>query len=87
MNSKPNKYQNRGIFANSMLNKYLGQSPNKTVSDIGAGFGHMEEKVIEIGGLWQPFDSIQKIEKTTIWDLNNAVPEGASNAGIVLLVI
>ncbi len=86
MKTKPNIYQNRGIFAKTMLHKYFSQSPNKIVSDIGAGFGHMETSVVEIGGTWQPFDYVQKIDKTTIWDLNCTAPKDASNAGIVLFL-
>ncbi|MFD0835498.1 methyltransferase domain-containing protein [Mariniflexile aquimaris] len=79
-------FKNRGEFADTMLDKYFPNSPNGIVSDIGAGFGHMKEKIESINGLWQPFDSVKKIDETIIWNLNNQAPRGVNNAGIVVFL-
>ena len=79
-------YDNRAIFANEMLDKYFDSAPNNVVSDIGAGFGHMRQKIDDIGGEWQPFDYFKKIEETAIWDLNNKVPQSSKKAGTALFL-
>ena len=42
---KIKEYKDRAIFANEMLDKYFTSTPNLIVSDIGAGFGHMQNKI------------------------------------------
>ena len=61
-------------------------APNKVISDIGAGFGHMEKKIISIGGEWQPFDYYKKMDKSIIWDLNNSFPSQTKKAGSVIFL-
>lgn len=82
METKIKTYNDRATFANEMLDKYYSKSPNKIVSDIGAGFGHMKSKIINLGAIWQPFDYVKKIEDSIEWDLNNCVPENTTKAGI-----
>lgn len=79
-------YKNRGEFAEFMLRKYISHTPNKIVSDIGAGFGHMQPHVEALKALWQPFDYIRKIDEATIWDLNNTAPKEVKKAGMVLFL-
>ena len=79
-------YRNRGEFAKTMLHRYTTKAPNKIVSDIGAGFGHMQEAIETMGSIWQPFDYIKKIDKTIIWNLNNEAPSGVKKAGIVIFL-
>lgn len=79
-------YTNRAEFANEMIDKYYGQVPNNFVSDIGAGFGHMRQKIESIGCFWQPFDCIKKMESSIIWDLNNAAPANTAKAGMVVFL-
>ncbi|MFK2820694.1 methyltransferase domain-containing protein [Flavobacteriaceae sp. LMIT009] len=79
-------YENRAVFANEMLDKYFSKAPNKVVSDIGAGYGHMKQKIDAIGAEWQPFDYYQKIESSTIWDLNNKMPKTAKKAGTAIFL-
>ncbi len=74
MNEKIKEYKNRSYFAFDMLDKYFNQAPNKYISDIGSGFGFMENKIVSIGGIWTPFDYVKKIDKSIIWDLNNSCP-------------
>ena len=56
------------------------------VSDIGAGFGHMQNKIESLGATWQPFDYIKKIEKSIIWDLNNSCPSISVKAGTIVFL-
>lgn len=79
-------FKNRTSFANVMLNRYYAELPNKIVSDIGAGFGHMKEAVEDLGASWQPFDYVKKIEESIIWDLNYEAPSYVKKAGIVILL-
>lgn len=79
-------YINRACFANEMLDKYYQDAPNNIISDIGAGFGHMRVKVESLGGIWQPFDYIQKMDYSIIWDLNNPTPKNVSKAGMVIFL-
>ena len=86
MNIDIKAYKNRGEFAKMMLGKYIPQSPNKIVSDIGAGFGHMRKEIESVNAKWQPFDYIKKMDETIIWDLNNNAPKTVENAGIVIFL-
>jgi 2-polyprenyl-3-methyl-5-hydroxy-6-metoxy-1,4-benzoquinol methylase len=79
-------YNDRAIFANEMLDKYFQKVPNNVISDIGAGFGHMQNKINSLNAIWQPFDYIKKLEQTIIWDLNNLAPKEAENAGTILFL-
>ena len=79
-------YKDRAIFANEMLDKYYQTSPNTIISDIGSGFGHMQNKIESLGAIWQPFDYVRKIEKAIIWDLNKPCPIEAKNAGTVIFL-
>ena len=79
-------YRNRAIFANTMLDRYYSKSPNLVVSDIGAGFGHMKDKIESLGRKWQPFDYVKKLDETIIWNLNDEAPSGMENAGIVIFL-
>lgn len=83
---KYNTYINRGEFAKTMLYKYLNQAPNKVVSDIGSGFGHMKESIEALNGKWQPFDYVQKIDEALIWDLNNPAPKNSEKAGTAVFL-
>lgn len=79
-------YRNRAIFANAMLDRYYSKSPNLVVSDIGAGFGHMKDKIRSLNRIWQPFDYVKKLDETIIWNLNDEAPSGVGNAGIVIFL-
>ena len=79
-------YTDRAIFANEMLDKYFTTTPNTVISDIGAGFGHMQQKIDSLNATWQPFDYVKKIEKSIIWDLNNPCPSQAKQAGTVVFL-
>lgn len=79
-------FKNRAVFANTMLDRYSDVSPNLVVSDIGAGFGHMKDKIESLGRKWQPFDYVRKIDESIIWDLNNEAPKNVKKAGIVVLL-
>lgn len=83
---KLESYKNRKEFANLMLDKYCLDAPNNVISDIGAGFGHMREKVESLGAVWQPFDYYQKMDSSIIWDLNNPEPKEAIKAGMVIFL-
>ncbi len=79
-------YKDRAVFSNEMLDNYFKTSPNSIISDIGAGYGHMQNKIESIGATWQPFDYVRKIDQSIIWDLNNQCPTKAKNAGTVLFL-
>lgn len=79
-------FKNRGEFANTMLDKYNTEAPNSVISDIGAGFGHMKEKIESLHCIWQPFDYFKKIEASTIWNLNNEAPSTVNKAGTVIFL-
>ncbi|WNH09637.1 methyltransferase domain-containing protein [Thalassobellus suaedae] len=79
-------YKNRAKFANSMLEKYFPKAPNTIVSDIGAGFGHMKKSVNDLGGTWQPFDYVKKIEESIFWNLNNEAPSTVKKFGTVIFL-
>jgi SAM-dependent methyltransferase len=80
------EYQDRSKFAHEMLDRYFDLAPNNVISDIGAGFGHMEKKIISLGGVWQPFDYYKKMDKSIIWDLNNPYPIDTKKAGCVIFL-
>lgn len=86
MKTSIKSYTDRGKFANKMLEKYYGKAPNPIISDIGAGFGHMRDKVESLNAIWQPFDYIKKMEITIIWDLNNKAPKEVKQAGTVIFL-
>ena len=86
MKEKIKIFKDRAIFANEMLDKYYKTSPNTIVSDIGSGFGHMQNKIKSLGATWQPFDYVRKIDKAIIWDLNKPCPIEAKNAGTVIFL-
>lgn len=86
MNKNIQLFKNRTHFAFAMIDKYINQVPNKVISDIGAGFGHMKAKVEEVGACWQPFDYIKKMDFSIIWDVNYPAPKEAKNAGMVILL-
>ena len=86
MKEKIKIFKDRAIFANEMLDKYYKTSPNTIVSDIGSGFGHMQNKIESLGATWQPFDYVRKIDKAIIWDLNKPCPIEAKNAGTVIFL-
>ncbi|MEI7507996.1 MAG: methyltransferase domain-containing protein [Flavobacterium sp.] len=79
-------YNHRVQFANQKLDELFSLAPNKIVSDVGAGFGHMQAKIEGLGATWQPFDYFKKIDKSIIWDLNNSEPDDVQKAGIVLFL-
>lgn len=86
MSEKLNIFKSRHDFAKTMLEKYFPLAPNNTVSDIGAGFGFMKPLIEEVGGAWQPFDYIRKIDEATIWDLNKPCPDGAIKPGLIIFL-
>lgn len=86
MGEKILKFLNRSEFANAMIDKYFGQVPNHFISDIGAGYGHMQQKIEAVGGVWQPFDYVKKMDFSIIWDLNNSAPKNISKAGTVVFL-
>lgn len=86
MNNELKEYYNRADFANAMLDKYFDSAPSSVISDIGAGFGHMQSKVEAIGGIWQPFDYFKKMDWSIIWDLNKPCPNNTSKAGTVVFL-
>ena len=79
-------YKDRAIYANEMLDRYFKTAPNTIISDIGAGFGHMQNKIESLGATWQPFDYVRKIDQSIIWDLNNPYPSQAKKAGSVVFL-
>ncbi len=79
-------YSHRVEFANQKLEQLIQLAPNKIVSDVGAGFGHMKEKIEGLGATWQPFDYFKKMEKSIIWDLNTPAPTTVEKAGIVVFL-
>jgi len=81
------EYANRSCFAFEMLDKYFKQVPNTTISDIGSGYGFMENKIASIGGTWQPFDYVKKIEKSIVWDLNNPCPVDEKTGTAIFLEV
>jgi len=87
MNNKIKEYTNRSFFAYDMLDNYFSLSPNSTISDIGSGFGFMESKIESIGGKWQPFDYVKKIEKSIIWDLNDSCPIIEKTGTVIFLEV
>lgn len=86
MSSKIKLYNNRAEFATKKLNEFFSDAPNNIISDIGAGFGNMQEPIENLGATWQPFDYVRKIDKSVIWDLNNEAPKGVEKAGVVVFL-
>lgn len=79
-------YKDRAVYASQMLDRYYPTAPNAVVSDVGAGFGHMQGKIESLGATWQPFDYFRKIEQSAIWDLNHPAPPESLKAGTVVLL-
>lgn len=86
MKEKLPKFLNRAEFAHSMIDKYSGQVPNHFISDIGAGFGHMKQKIEAVGSVWQPFDYFKKMNYSIVWDLNDVAPINVSKPGMVIFL-
>jgi len=79
-------YKNRADFTQAMLENYFPLAENSIVSDIGSGFGSMQPYIEAVGGTWQPFDYVKKLEQSIIWDLNNPYPKQAEKAGTIVLL-
>jgi SAM-dependent methyltransferase len=79
-------YKDRSVFGIKKLHDFFKIAPNKTVSDIGAGFGHMQKPIEDIGGDWQPFDYVPKMDFSTIWDVSMPAPENTKKAGLVIML-
>jgi hypothetical protein len=77
---------NRGEWAELKLSEVIDKLPNKMVSDIGSGWGWFKPIVEKYNLQWQPFDYVKKIEESTIWDLNNPVPENKQKPGFVIFL-
>ncbi|MFK7058795.1 methyltransferase domain-containing protein [Flavobacterium oreochromis] len=80
------KNLDRGQWAEQKLNSVFELLVNKTVSDIGSGFGWFGTIVKKKGLEWQPFDYVTKIKESTIWDLNDSVPEDKKQPGFVIFL-
>lgn len=80
------KNLDRGQWAEVKLKQVIDQLPNKTVSDIGAGFGWFQPIAKQFQLEWQPFDYIRKIPESTLWDLNNPAPHNAIQPGFVVFL-
>lgn len=76
----------RGNWAELKLSEVINKLPNKTVSDIGSGFGWFKPIVEKFNLKWQPFDYVKKIEEATIWDLNNPAPENTQKPGFIVFM-
>lgn len=86
LKSDINIYKDRADFGKTILRKYITNAPNKIVSDIGAGFGHMKTEIESLDATWQPFDYVKKMPESIIWDLNNPAPQNVEKAGIVIFL-
>jgi hypothetical protein len=80
------KNLDRGQWAELKLSEYIDRLPNKTVSDIGSGWGWFRPIVEKFNLEWQPFDFVKKIEESMIWDLNNPAPEDVKKPGFVVFM-
>ena len=80
------KNLDRGQWAELKLSEVVNKLPNKIVSDIGAGFGWFQPILSKYNLEWQPFDFVQKIAETSLWDLNNPAPENAKQPGFVVFL-
>jgi len=83
---KNHRNLDRGQWAELKLSEVIDKLPNTTVSDIGSGFGWFRPIIKKYNLQWQPFDYIRKIEESTIWDLNNPVPENKIKPGFVVFL-
>lgn len=79
-------YENRDIFTQKMMDKYFKYLPNNVISDIGSGWGNMQECIESRGFEWQPFDYVRKIKEALIWDLNEHAPTNSKKAGGVVFL-
>jgi hypothetical protein len=80
------KKLNRGEWAELKLSQVISKLPNKTVSDIGSGWGWFRPVVEKFNLEWQPFDFVKKIKESTIWDLNNPAPVNVQKPGFVVFM-
>jgi hypothetical protein len=80
------KNADRGRWAEQKLSEVINQLPNTTVSDIGSGFGWFGPIIEKFNLHWQPFDYVRKIEQSTIWDLNDPVPDNMKRPGFVIFL-
>ncbi|MFN3908568.1 MAG: class I SAM-dependent methyltransferase [Flavobacterium sp.] len=79
-------FEGRAAFAKAMITKYQSNFPNSKVSDIGSGWGNMKT-IIEGAGLkWFPFDYVNKIDESIIWDLNDPCPIENHKVGAVIFL-
>jgi hypothetical protein len=76
----------RGNWAALKLSEVDDLLPNRVVSDIGSGWGWFRPIVEKFNLEWQPFDFVQKIEQSIIWDLNNRAPENVKTPGFVVFM-
>lgn len=76
----------RGQWAELKLSEVIDKLPNKVVSDIGSGWGWFKPIIEKYNLEWQPFDYVKKIDESTIWDLNNPVPENKKKPGFVIFL-
>lgn len=76
----------RGQWTELKLSEVVHKLPNKTVSDIGSGFGWFRPVVEKFNLKWQPFDYVKKIEESIIWDINNPAPENIQKPGFVVFI-
>jgi 2-polyprenyl-3-methyl-5-hydroxy-6-metoxy-1,4-benzoquinol methylase len=79
-------FESREVYASKMIEKYYKTFPNNIVSDVGSGFGWMQQHVKKFNLIWQPFDYVKKIEKSIIWDLNYPCPENAVKPGSCVML-
>ncbi|NER12179.1 methyltransferase domain-containing protein [Leptobacterium flavescens] len=89
MTAKPPKIYkkyNRDQWTKAKLEEVKDKLPNNVVSDIGSGHGYFEPMVAGMGLEWNPYDYVRKIEKVTIWDLNDPPPEGSPRPGFVIFL-
>lgn len=77
---------NRGEWAELKLSEVVDKLPNNVVSDIGSGWGWFKPIIEKYNLEWQPFDYVKKIDESTIWDLNNPVPENKKKPGFVVFL-
>lgn len=80
------KNLDRGQWAEAKLKQVIDQLPNKTISDIGAGFGWFQPIAKQFQLEWQPFDYIKQIDQTIIWDLNIPAPITAKKPGFIVFL-
>ncbi|MGO4821828.1 MULTISPECIES: class I SAM-dependent methyltransferase [unclassified Flavobacterium] len=80
------KKLDRSQWVEAKLKQVINQLPNKTISDIGAGFGWFQPIAQRFQMEWQPFDYIRKIDASVIWDLNNPAAATSKKPGFVVFL-